>query len=51
MSSGSHKIYSMPWLGDPRVNIQRADSGIAKVYQVKQVIAALTRLEEENGNA
>ncbi|WP_241680007.1 hypothetical protein [Serratia oryzae] len=50
MSSGSHKVYNMPWPGDPRVNIQRADSGMAKVYQVRQVIAALVRLEEENGN-
>lgn len=50
MSSGSHKVYSMPWPGDPRVNIQRADSGMAKVYQVRQVIAALVRLEEQHGN-
>ncbi|PVZ83535.1 toxin HicA [Serratia sp. S1B] len=49
-SSGSHKVYSMPWPGDPRVNIQRADSGMAKVYQVRQVIAALVRLEAEHGN-
>lgn len=39
----------MPWPGDPRVNIQRTDSGMAKVYQVKQVISALIKLEEENG--
>lgn len=49
LNGGSHKVYKMPWPGDPRVNIQRADSGMAKVYQVKQVISALIKLEEENG--
>jgi hypothetical protein len=47
----SHRLYSMPWSGDPRVNIQRDNNGMAKVYQVRQVIAALARLEEENGKA
>lgn len=51
LNGGSHKVYKMPWPGDPRVNIQRADSGMAKVYQVKQVISALAKLEEENGKA
>lgn len=49
LNGGSHKVYKMPWPEDPRVNIQRADSGMAKVYQVKQVISALIKLEEENG--
>ncbi len=49
LNGGSHKVYKMPWPGDPRVNIQRADSGMAKGYQVKQVISALAKLEEENG--
>lgn len=49
LNGGIHKVYKMPWPGDPRVNIQRADSGMAKVYQVKQVISALIKLEEENG--
>ncbi|HGM5492801.1 TPA: toxin HicA [Serratia fonticola] len=49
LNGGSHKVYKMPWPGDPRVNIQRADSGMAKVYQVKQVISALAKLEEEHG--
>jgi hypothetical protein len=42
----SHRIYPMPWLGDPRVNIQN-DKGKAKVYQVRQVLAAIERLEHE----
>jgi hypothetical protein len=33
-------------LGDPRVNIQN-DKGMAKVYQVKQVLKAIERLEEQ----
>jgi hypothetical protein len=46
----SHKIYRTPWAGDPRVNIQ-SDKGKAKPYQVRQVLAAIERLEssdEEN---
>ena len=39
----SHRVYKMPWVGDPRVNIQN-DRGKAKVYQVKQVLAALDKL-------
>jgi len=42
----SHRIYQMPWQGDPRVNIQN-DKGKAKVYQVRQVLAAIERLEHE----
>jgi hypothetical protein len=46
----SHQIYKTPWPGDPRVNIQRGKSGKAKAYQVKQVLAAIERLEgSENG--
>jgi len=44
---GSHRIYKTPWQGDPRVNIQNS-SGKAKVYQVKQVLKAIERVEEEN---
>ncbi len=44
---GSHYIFSMPWPGDPRINLQKAKSGKAKPYQVKQVIAALERLKGE----
>ena len=44
----SHRIYRMPWQGDPRVNIQN-DKGKAKAYQVRQVLAAIERLERERG--
>ena len=40
----SHRVYRMPWVGDPRVNIQ-SERGMAKPYQVRQVIKALERLE------
>lgn len=45
-SGGSHAVYKTPWPGDPRVNIQN-DHGRAKAYQVRQVLAAITRLEEK----
>jgi hypothetical protein len=41
----SHHVYKMPWPGDPRVNIQKGKSGKAKAYQVKQVLAAIKKLE------
>lgn len=47
--SGSHRIYRMPWPGDPRVNIQ-GRKGMAKAYQVRQVLKAIERLENENKN-
>jgi hypothetical protein len=47
-SSGSHRVYKTPWIGDPRVNIQNS-KGQAKVYQVKQVLKAIERLEVEYG--
>jgi hypothetical protein len=43
-ASGSHRVYKTPWPGDPRVNIQD-DNGMAKVYQVRQVLKAIERLE------
>lgn len=43
---GSHRIYKTPWIGDPRVNIQN-DQGMAKAYQVRQVLKAIDRLEKE----
>jgi len=45
----SHRIYKTLWQGDPRVNIQN-DKGMAKPYQVKQVLKAIDRLEKQ-GNA
>ena len=43
-TGSSHRIYKTPWQGDPRVNIQN-DKGMAKAYQVKQVLKAIERLE------
>ena len=45
-TGSSHRVYKTPWQGDPRVNIQ-TDKGKAKVYQVKQVLKAIERLEAE----
>ena len=42
----SHRVYRMPRRGDPRVNIQN-DHGKAKPYQVRQVLAAIEKLEGE----
>ncbi len=44
-SGSSHRIYGTPWIGDPRINIQNC-RGKAKAYQVKQVLAAIEKLEE-----
>jgi hypothetical protein len=44
--SGSHHIFKMPWKGDPRINIQK-DGNMAKEYQVRAVINAINRVEEE----
>ena len=41
----SHAVYRTPWPGDPRVNIQKGEAGKAKVYQVRQVLAAIARLQ------
>jgi hypothetical protein len=45
-TGSSRRVYKTPWIGDPRVNIQN-DKGMAKAYQVKQVLKAIERLEEE----
>ena len=47
-NSTNHRVYKMPWAGDPRVNIQN-QKGKAKVYQVKQVLKAIDKLEADNG--
>lgn len=47
-SGSSHRVYKTPWQGDPRVNIQNA-GGKAKPYQVRQVLAAIDRLERKDG--
>jgi hypothetical protein len=46
-SGSSHRVYKTPWQGDPRVNIQN-DQGKAKAYQVRQVLKAIDRLEEQH---
>ena len=43
----SHRVYKTPWMDDPRINIQEK-KGMAKAYQVKQVLAAIERFEDEN---
>ncbi len=45
--STSHRVYKMPWQGNPRVNIQN-DNGKAKSYQVRQVLKAIEKLEVRN---
>ncbi|GAA3639554.1 hypothetical protein GCM10022200_23780 [Microbacterium awajiense] len=40
----SHAVYKTPWAGDPRVNLQN-DHGSAKPYQVKQLLAAIERVQ------
>jgi hypothetical protein len=45
--SGSHRIYKTPWRGDPRINIQNS-KGKAKAYQVKQVLLAIEKLEDNH---
>lgn len=42
----SHAVFKMPWIGDPRVNIQDK-KGKAKDYQVRQVLRAIEKLEGE----
>ena len=46
---GSHRVYKTPCPGDPRINIQN-DKGMAKAYQVKQVLTAIDKLEAKNEN-
>ena len=45
-SGSSHRVYRTPWPGNPRVNIQN-DKGMAKAYQVRQVIQDLERLRND----
>ncbi|MFH1914405.1 MAG: toxin HicA [Pseudomonadota bacterium] len=44
----SHKVYKTPWRGDPRVNIQDK-KGMAKPYQVRQVLEAIARMDKQEG--
>jgi len=44
---GSHHIFKMPWLGDPRINLQPSekDKKMAKPCQVRELVKALKRIE------
>ena len=42
---GGHHIFKTPWPGDPRINLQKV-TGVAKPYQIRQVLAALKKLTE-----
>lgn len=44
----SHSVYKTPWAGDPRVNIQLGKSGMAKTYQLRQVLEAIDKLADDN---
>ncbi len=42
-TGGSHTVFKTPWVGDPRINLQKSGNK-AKAYQVRQVIAAIDKL-------
>src|SRR6266404_481906 len=44
---GSHRVWKMPWAGDPRVNLQIGEGGNAKAYQVRQAVEAIDKLLSE----
>lgn len=46
--SSSHVVFKTPWQGDPRVNLQN-DKGMAKAYQVRQVLKAIDKLTKGEG--
>ena len=46
--AGSHHIFKTKWPGDPRINLQAAGRR-AKEYQVRQVVKALKKLKEVEG--
>jgi hypothetical protein len=51
-TGSSHRVYKTPWPGDPRVNIQEGKQAKAKPYQVRQVLAAIEKLEAmDNGES
>ena len=45
-SGTSRVIFKTPWSVDPRINIQN-DKGKAKAYQVRQVLLAIDKWNEE----
>lgn len=46
-SGGGDCVFKMPWSGNPRVNIQNKN-GMAKPYQMRQVLRAIERLKEKD---
>lgn len=46
-SGTSHAVFKTPWPGDPRVNIQKSKDGTAKSYQVRQILKAIDKVQEE----
>ena len=40
----SHRVWKMPWPGDPRVNLQVGKGGKAKAYQARQALQAIDRV-------
>ncbi len=47
---GSHRIFRMPWAGDPRINLQDSRDDKAKPYQIRQLLQAIERLETIGGH-
>ena len=43
----SHRVWRMPWAGDPRINLQPGESGKAKPYRIRQAVQAIDRLLQE----
>ena len=43
----SHRVWKMPWLGDPRVNLQMSKGGKAKAYQVRQALQAIDKVRAQ----
>ncbi|WP_375640910.1 toxin HicA [Bartonella sp. AA168HLJHH] len=43
----SRFVFKTPWLGDPRMNIQKDSGNKAKAYQVRQVLQAIERMKHE----
>lgn len=41
-NKSSHRVWKMPWPGNPRVNMQN-EKGSAKAYQVRQLVEAVER--------
>src|SRR5206468_1193205 len=47
----SHRVWKMPWPGDPRINLQEGKGGMAKAYQVRQAVAAIERFNQMTAGA